>query len=178
MTHATSNSRGGNFYTVITLTNHSRRPLPPSPRTRAAAAYLEHLHWHLGSGRQTGRDADIDGRGLGRGGLWVLGGLLSLLLPPLLLLKLLPHQLLAKQDAWCHGRGAQRGLGGAVLVRRAAGRRRVGGFWGEKEMSDEWAGRRRGCEDSKGQRVITERGQTEVRRGRRGQANETREERD
>lgn len=29
VTHATSNSRGGNFYTVITLTNHSRRPLPP-----------------------------------------------------------------------------------------------------------------------------------------------------
>lgn len=71
-------------------------------------AYLQHLHGQLGCGGQAGRSADVDGRCLavrvivGGGDLGVLrggGGLASLLLPPLLLLELLSHQLLPQQDS-------------------------------------------------------------------------------
>ncbi|TNN73514.1 hypothetical protein EYF80_016304 [Liparis tanakae] len=68
-------------------------PLPGTPELFVDSANLPTDR------RQTAGGADIDGRGLGRCGLWVLGSLLSLALPALLLLKLLPHQLLAQQDA-------------------------------------------------------------------------------
>lgn len=61
-------------------------------------AYLEDLHGYLGGGGQAGGDADVDGRCLADGYalLHELGCLLLLLLlPTLLLLHLLTHELLA-----------------------------------------------------------------------------------
>lgn len=83
--------------------------------TPATPAHLQHLHRHLSDRGQASRDADANGGRLGHAGLRVLHGLLPQLLPPLLLLELLPHQLLPQQDAWRHG---QRGFGGPMLLRR------------------------------------------------------------
>ena len=88
----------------------------PPTHAPASPAHLQHLHGHLSDRWEAGRDADANGGRLGRAGLRVLHGLLPQLLPPLLLLELLPHQLLPQQDARRHG---QRGLGGPMLLRRA-----------------------------------------------------------
>lgn len=84
------------FYPVLETLG---TPCNQSDTEQKYGTHLEHLHWHLGGKGQSDRGAHINGWGLWRCSLRVVGGLLSLLLAAFLLLKLLPHQLLAQQDA-------------------------------------------------------------------------------